>query len=118
MPPLLLKLIFDRIARQPAPFFVRPVLKQIAHRVQQTLVNPQLKLHIGYWESELEKSAWFAGDAFSAADIQMSFPVEAVAARAPFASNYPKLTAFLERIHSRPAYVRALERGGPYGLLS
>jgi glutathione S-transferase len=116
MPPLLLKLIFRRIAKQPAPFFIRPVLKQISKRVQDTLVDPQLALHIGYWEGELEKYPWFAGDAFSAADIQMSFPVEAAASRAGLDGRFPKLQDFLGRIHSRPAYRRALERGGPYAL--
>jgi glutathione S-transferase len=114
MTPLLLKLIFRRVAEQPAPFFVRPILRQVAGRVQQVLVDPQLALHTGYWENELGQSSWFAGD-FTAADIQMSFPVEAAASRTSFAS-YPRLKDFLERIHARPAYQRALERGGAYSL--
>jgi glutathione S-transferase len=116
MTPLLLKLIFNRIAAQRAPFFVRPILKQIAGRVQTVLVDPQLKLHIGYWEDELGKSAWFAGNGFTAADIQMSFPAEAAASRAKFGDSYPRIRDFLARIHARPAYERALERGGPYAL--
>ncbi|MFY9643424.1 MAG: glutathione S-transferase [Rhodomicrobium sp.] len=114
MTPLLLKLIFTRIAEQPAPLFVRPVLKQVARRLQQVLADPQLALHIGYWESELGKNEWFAGNDFTAADIQMSFPVEAAASRAQFGGKYPKLQGFLNRIHARAAYQRALERGGPY----
>jgi len=117
MPPLLLKLIFSKLAKQRAPFFVRPILKQVSSRVQQMLVDPQLATHIGFWESELGKHTWFAGETFTAADIQMSFPVEAATIRAPFGGKYPKLQSFLERIHSRPAYKRALERGGPYDLL-
>jgi glutathione S-transferase len=117
MPPLLLKLIFSRIAKERAPFFVRPILKQVASRVQRMLVDPQLVAHISFWESELGKHTWFAGEAFTAADIQMSFPVEAAAIRAPFGSKYPKLRDFLDHIHSRPAYKRALEHGGPYSLL-
>ncbi|HXQ21213.1 MAG TPA: glutathione binding-like protein, partial [Candidatus Acidoferrales bacterium] len=66
---------------------------------------------------ELGKSTWFAGDELTAADIQMSFPLEAAAARAGLDATRPKLTAFLERIHARPAYKRALEKGGPYELL-
>jgi len=116
MTPLLLKLIFTRIAAQPAPFFVRPVMKQISNRLQQMLVDPQIKLHTGYWEDELGKSAWFAGENFTAADIQMSFAVEAAASRAKFGSAFPRLTDWLTRIHARPAYQRALERGGPYSL--
>jgi glutathione S-transferase len=118
MTPLLLKLIFTRIAEQRAPFFVRPILKQVSRRIQALLVDPQLKAHIGYWEAELGKSAWFAGESFTAADIQMSFPVEAAASRAPFGGKFPKLEEFLKRIHSRPAYRRALERGGPYSFAS
>jgi glutathione S-transferase len=117
MPPLLLKLIFSRLAKERAPFFVRPVLKQIAKRVQQILVDPQLATHIGFWESELGKHAWFAGETFTAADIQMSFPVEGAAVRAAFGGKYPKLQNFLNHIHNRSAYKRALERGGPYNLL-
>ena len=67
-------------------------------------------------ESELSKAPWFAGEQFSAADIQMSFPVEAAAVRAGL-DTYPNLAGFLQRIHARPAYQRALEQGGPFDLL-
>ena len=77
-------------------------------------VDPQLKQHMEYWESELAKSEWFAGNAFTAADIQMSFPLEAASARGGLEQGHPKATAFLERIHARPAYNRALQKGGPY----
>lgn len=66
-------------------------------------------------EAELGKSRWFAGEGFSAADIQMSFPVEAAAARAGL-EIYPALTDCLARIHARPAYQRALAQGGPFEL--
>jgi glutathione S-transferase len=65
-------------------------------------------------EAELGRSEWFAGSEFSAADIQMSFPVEASAQRAGLNASRPKLMGWLKRIHARPAYRRALERGGPY----
>ena len=65
-------------------------------------------------EAELAKTEWFAGSEFSAADIQMSFPLEAAAARAGLEQGHPKAMAFVERIHARPAYKRALEKGGPY----
>ncbi len=117
MPPLLLKLIFERMAKGPAPFLVRPIVRGIAKKVMSTFVDPQLKLHVEYIESELGKSTWFAGDELTAADVQMSFPLEAAAARAGPASKTPKIEAFLERIHARPAYRRALERGGPYELV-
>ena len=78
------------------------------------IVDPQLKQNIAFWEGELSKSEWFAGSDFSAADIQMSFPLEAASARAGLDARYPKAMAWRERIHARPAYNRALEKGGPY----
>jgi len=118
MPPLLLKLVFDRIETSPMPFFVKPVARGIAAKVKTTFLTPQLKTHLDYMEAELTKTEWFTGDQFTAADIQMSFPLEAARSRAGLDASRPKLLAFLARIHARPAYVRALERGGKYDLLS
>lgn len=113
MPPLLLKLVMDRIAH--APLLVRPVAKAIAHQVMTTFVQPNIDRQLAYIEAELAARPWLAGSEFSAADIQMSFPLEAAASRVGLA-RYPKIAGFLERIHERPAYRRALERGGPYAL--
>ncbi|MCI0919219.1 glutathione S-transferase [Pseudomonas stutzeri] len=113
MPPLLLKLVFDRVANGPMPFFVRPVARAIANGANKAFIGPQLKLHLDYMESELGKSLWFAGDEFSAADIQMSFPLEAAQSRAGLDASRPRLSAFLQRIRERPAYQRAIARGGP-----
>ncbi len=117
MPPLLFKLVFDRIETAPMPFFVRPFARAIAGRARSTFIEPQIALHLDYMEGELGKSTWFAGSDFTAADIQMSFPLEAAAARAGLDAKRPRLMAFLERIHARPAYQRALQKGGPYELL-
>ncbi|MBX3622895.1 MAG: glutathione S-transferase [Rhizobacter sp.] len=114
MPPLLLKLVFTTIERTKMPFFAKPIAKGISQKVQATLVDPNLTRQLDFMEAELGKSIWFAGDEFSAADIQMSFPVEAAAQRAGLDERRPKLMAYLKRIHARPAYQRALERGGPY----
>lgn len=116
MPPLLLKLVFRRVEAAPAPFFVKPVARGIARKVQRDFVDPQLKLHLDYLEGELGRSEWFAGDTFGVADIQMSFPLEAFAARGGLDAGHPRLAAFLQRIHARPAYRRALEKGGEYRL--
>ena len=113
MPPLLLKLLFTVMPKR-APALLRPVVRKVSTQVLTALVNPQLKQHMDFWEAELSKSAWFAGEAFTAADIQMSFPLEAAAARAGLEQGHPKAIAFLDRIHARPAYQRALEKGGPY----
>ena len=114
MPPLLFKLVFDRIESAPMPFFVKPFARAIAARARSGFIEPQITLHLDYLEGELAKSAWFAGSEFSAADIQMSFPLEAAAQRGGLDKRWPRLKAFVERIHARSAYVRALERGGPY----
>ncbi len=116
MPPLLLKLIFDQIEKQSMPFFVRPVAQSIASRVKRSLIEPQIVQHLDYMEAELGKSTWFAGNEFTAADIQLSFPLEAAAARGGLNASRPQLMAFLNRIHARPAYQQALERGGAYTL--
>ena len=117
MAPLLMKLIFDRVENSPAPFFVKPIARGIAQKVKAGYIAPQIAAHLDYLEAELNQRPWFAGAEFSAADIQMSFPLEAAAARAGLDERRPNLMAFLKRIHSRPAFQRALERGGPYELL-
>jgi len=114
MPPLLMKLAFDRVASTPVPFFIKPVTRMIAAKAMSTFIRPNLERQFDFMEAELSRSAWFAGDEFTAADIQMSFPLEAAAERAGLDARRPKLMAFLDRIHARPAYKKALERGGPY----
>jgi glutathione S-transferase len=116
MPPLLLKLVFDRVANNPgpAPWPISAVARRIARTVQNSFIGPQLKRHLDYMEAELSAQTWFAGEEFSAADVQMSFPLEAAVIRAGLNASRPHLTGFLDRIHARAAYKRALERGGPY----
>jgi glutathione S-transferase len=116
MPNLLLKLVFDQIEKGPVPFFIRPVVRGLARAVKAGLVDPQLKLHLDFQEAELGRHLWFAGDAFTAADIQMSFAVQAAEAKAGLDATRPNLMAYLDRIHQRPAWIRAVERGGPYDL--
>jgi len=117
MPPLLMSLVFSRVRSAPAPFFVKPIARAIAERVMGEFVSPQIRLHLDFMESELGRSTWFAGEEFGAADIQMSFPIEAAAARGGLDARRPRLMEFLARIHGRPAYQRALEKGGPYTLM-
>ncbi len=113
MPPLVMKLIFTLLpGRVPLP--LRPLARLIAKGAQSGYVDPQLELHKDYWDAALRPSGWFVGANFSAADIMMSFPLEAAASRSPFGAARPALQDFLTRIHRRPAYRRALERGGPY----
>ena len=117
MPPMLLKLVFDKIESTPMPFFVKPIANAISGKAKSSFIMPQINIHLDYLEAELLKSEWFVSNEFTAADVQMSFPIEAAAARGGLSSNRPKLTNYLQRIHGRPAYQRAVERGGRYDLM-
>ena len=117
MPPLVMKLVFDRIVATPMPFFAKPIARGIAAKVNEGFIGPNLARQFDFMEAELGRSAWFAGDAFSAADIQMSLPVEA-AQGAGLGKSRPKLLDWLQRIQARPPYRQALERGGPYDFAS
>jgi glutathione S-transferase len=116
MTPLLLKLVFDRIDSTPVPFFIRPIVRKITGAVNDAFINPNVKLHLDYIESELGRSEWFVGNQFTAADIQMSFPLEGSQARPDLSQGRPRIQAFVKKVQARPAYQRALERGGPYEL--
>jgi glutathione S-transferase len=118
MSPLLLKLVFDKIETTPMPFFAKPIAKAISGKAKSSFIAPQIRQHLDYLEGELGKSAWFAGDEFTGADIQLSFPLEAAAARGGLDASRPRLMNFLQRIHARPAYQRAIERGGEYSILT
>ena len=114
MPPLLMKLVFDRISTAPMVWPVSVIARRIAATVQSTFIAPNLTRHLDYMEAELGAYPWFAGEEFTAADVQMSFPLEAAVSRAGLNSSRPKLMGFLDRIHARDGYKRALMRGGPY----
>lgn len=116
MGPLVMKLVFSRMATA-APALARPMVRAVGRAAERNFYGPQIERHIAWWEAELSKSTWFAGEAMTGADIMMSFPLEAAAARSGAASR-PHIKAFLDRIHALPAYRRALERGGPYGIAS
>ena len=100
MPPLLLKLVINRLG--------------LLGRPARPFVSAQLKLHLDFLEGELGKGPWFLGERFSAADVMMSFPIEAARARGGLDATRPNLMDFLKRIHTRDAYKRALEKGGAY----
>ena len=117
MPPLLMRLIFSLLPSR-SPSLMRGIVRAIASRTQQGYIEPQLKTHFDFIESELGRSTWFAGEDFSAADVMMSFPLEAAGARANAFAGRARMKAFVERIHARPAYRKALEKGGPYNYAS
>ena len=114
MPPLLLRLVFNRVANNPAPWPISAIARRIATTVDKSFIEPNLTRHLNFMEAEISAQSWFAGEEFTAADVQMSFPLEAAASRGGLNASRPKLMAFLERIHARDAYKRALERGGRY----
>ncbi|HYW56794.1 MAG TPA: glutathione S-transferase [Polaromonas sp.] len=118
MSPLLLQLVFNKIETAPMPYFIKPIAKGISSKVKSSFIEPQIRQHLDYLEGELGKSEWFAGNEFTGADIQLSFVVEAAEARGGLDTSRPKLMAYLKRIHARPAYKRAIKRGGEYSLLS
>jgi glutathione S-transferase len=118
MPNMVMLLIFGRIRKAPMPFFAKPIAKGIADKVMDGFVQPNIARQLDFVESELKTRPWFCGDDFTAADVMMSFPLEAAAARAGLDANkHPHTTAWLAKVHVRSAYKRALERGGPYKLL-
>jgi glutathione S-transferase len=116
MPPLLMKLVFDRIETTPMPIVVRQIARGISAKVKSSFITPNIVTHLDFMETELGTSTWFAGERFTVADVQMSFPIEAAAARAGLDASRPKLMAYLDRIRARPAYQRAMDKGGPFSL--
>lgn len=114
MSPLLLLLVFSRLPKQPMPFFVKPVVKGLSEKVMASFVRPQVKTHLQFVEARLAEATWFAGGHFSAADIQMSYPLQAALERSRL--KLPNIAAFVARIQARPAYQRAESRGGPFEL--
>jgi glutathione S-transferase len=117
MPLLVMKLVFAQVEKARAPFFVRPLMRAIVRNVNRAWLDRELRLHLGYLEAELAHGPWFAGEELTAADVQMSFPVEAAFARAEPGAAYPRLRAWLDRVQARPAWRRALDQGGPYQVL-
>lgn len=115
MPFLLMTLIFNKVESN-APVIVRPIAKGISDNVKKLFINPNLKTHFDFLEAEIGKTGWFAGSDFSAADIQMSFPIEAAESRGVL-DNRPNLKAWLMKIHSRSSYKKALDKGGEYSIL-
>jgi glutathione S-transferase len=115
MTPLIVALVFKKVESSPMPFFVKPIAKKIAESVFKNWINLQVKLHLDYLESEISKTGWFAGNSFSAADIMLSYPLEAVHETGGL--KRPKLEAFLKKITERPAYKKAIERGGPFSVI-
>lgn len=115
MPPLLVSLLTSRIRSAPVPFFIKPIARGIAAKVDGAYTDPEVANHLSFVNSELAEREFVAGDRLTAADVQMSYPLKAAESRAGF-SEYPSIERYLERLRSRPAYERALDKGGPVTL--
>lgn len=114
MPPMVLTLLLNRMETAPMPFFAKPIAKRLVGAVKEGYLDHTVKALFEYLDAELRRSEWLAGGAFSAADIMMSFPIEAASQRSPYAKGVKSFEAFVKKTHARPAYKKALERGGPY----
>lgn len=115
MPPLLLKIVFDQLPVQ-GPWVARPILKAVAKAAGTQFINPQIRRHQQFWEDELAERAYFAGDAFSAADIQMSFALQAADTRQEHGPKTQHARNLLQKLQARPAYQRAEAVGGALNL--
>ncbi|WP_425410612.1 glutathione S-transferase family protein [Hyphococcus sp.] len=116
MPPMVMTLLLNKMETAPMPFFARPIAKRLVKGVRDGYLDQTAKVLFDYLENALSATGWLAGDDITAADINMSFPMEAFAARGDV-SAYPNIASTVERFQARPAYIRALERGGPYALM-
>jgi len=113
MPPLLVSLVITKMREAKMPFFIKPIAKMLTTKVMAAFVSPNVKSHMSFIDAHLAKHEWFAGDEFSAADVQMSFPLEASVTRG-IASSYPNICAYVKRFQAREAYQKALNNGTDY----
>ena len=117
MPPLLVRLVLSQLTGPRVPFLVRPIARMLANKLNSSFTNPEIERLFAYVDAALSDRDWFAGDELTGADIQMSFPIEAASARGGLDASHTNIRAWLDRIHERPAYKRALERGGKFGII-
>lgn len=117
MPLMIISLILRRIESAPMPFFIKPVAKGIAGKVRSGYLDANVERNLDFMEQTLSQSEWFCGDSFTAADVQMSFALEAAEVRTDLTRDFPHLAQFLRTVRARPAYKAALDRGGHYELM-
>lgn len=114
MPPLVMRLVFEKVKTGPMPFFARPIAKGIADKTHKMFLGPMIRSHLEFVEDHLARNDWFVGERLTTADIQMSFPLEAAVAAGVAGKRYPNIRRYVENYQTRPAYQRGLEAGGPY----
>jgi glutathione S-transferase len=113
MTQLLIKMMFEKVKTSPMPFFFKPIAKAIANKAIGAYAGPNVESNLDYIEKHLQQTEWFCGNQLTAADIQMSFPLEAVITRQG-GDKYPAIAEYVKKFQKRPAYQKALAAGGPY----
>lgn len=114
MPPMVMNLVLNKMTESPMPFFIKPIAKKIADKIIENFSGPNIKRSLDFIENHLSQNTWFCGEELSGADIQMSFPLEASAARGILNSQYPHTLAYVKRFQALPAYQAGLAKGGDY----
>lgn len=113
MSPLLVHLITSQLRGDKIPLLIRPIARGIAKKIHANFTKPELMNHARFLEGVLAERPFLTGDSLSAADIQMSYPLEAMVSRGALSAEHPHALRFLEKLRARPAYQKAVERGGP-----
>jgi glutathione S-transferase len=113
MPPLVAKLVLDKVRSNAKPFFVKVIANKIVDKLMASYYGPIMSANMDFIEHHLSHNPWFAGEQISGADIQMSFPLETAVAKGN-SKDFPHISAFVERVHKRAAYQTALTKGGQY----
>lgn len=116
MPVFLVLLIFEQIKRAKLPFFVKPIARAIAEKVDAAYTRVEMQKQFAFIEGHLATEAYFAGESFSAADIQMSYPIDAKDLQGELSARYPNTQAWLDKVKMRPGYQAAVARGGANAL--
>jgi glutathione S-transferase len=111
MPLMLMDTVF-RILEARVPFLIRPMIKAVLGQADKAMVTPRMKLILDQAETDLGKGPWFAGDSMTAADMMLSYPLEAAQSRGFLKNKYPRCEQWIQRIKNCPSYQSAREKDG------
>jgi len=112
---LISRLTVTGIRSSPVPFFIKPITNGVAEKIDSGFLRPNLKTHYDFLEGQLQTSPdegnFLCGKAITAADIMLSFPLQAGQSRTGFTKeDYPKVWEYLDRLQEREAYKRAVQK--------
>jgi glutathione S-transferase len=105
-----------KVPKNPMPFFAKPIAKMLTDKVQEKFIMPRIKPQMLFIEKTLGEHTWFVGDELTAADIQMSFPLQASSTRMDL-SEFPNIARFIKQVEAMPAYQKAIAKGGSFTTL-